>query len=172
MLIVYTGNGKGKTTASLGVVFRSLGYGWKVCFVQFIKGTWKTGEQESVKLVADKIELVRGGKGFYKILDDKFTEEDHQKSAAETWVLAQEKILSGQYQLVVLDEINVAMDLKLLDAARVIDFLKTAKEKCHIIASGRGASEKLIEIADLVTEMKEIKHPFQKGSPPVAGIDF
>lgn len=172
MLIVYTGNGKGKTTASLGVAFRSLGYGWKVCFVQFMKGTWKTGEQESVKLVSDRMELVRGGKGFYKILDDHFTEADHKKSAAETWQIASEKILSGDYKLVVLDEIIVAMDLQLLNATAVIDFLKTAKEKCHIIVSGRGASAALLDIADLTTEMREIKHPFQKGLPPVQGIDF
>ncbi len=191
MIYLYTGNGKGKTTAALGAALRATGYGWKVCILQFMKGTWTTGEIEALNSLAKAglpdIELIRMGKGFYKILDDKFTEEEHRAAAREALNLLRKKISSGIYQLIILDEINVAADLKLLDPKEVLALIKPGAEATitpdsarsnsssplpHFILTGRDAPQSFIAAADLVTEMREIKHPFQKGVHAVKGLDF
>lgn len=171
MIYCYTGNGKGKTTAALGLALRASGYGMKSCIIQFMKGTWTTGEIEALKKIPE-IELKQMGKGFYKILDDRFTEKEHQNAAHEALTTIEECISSKQHDILVLDEVNVAVDLKLLDASAVVAVLKKATPPLHILLTGRNAPREFMEIADLVTEMKEIKHPFQKGIQAVKGLDF
>ncbi len=172
LILTYTGNGKGKTTAALGAAFRSMGYQWKVCMVQFIKGDWHYGELESVKVFGDNFEIHRMGKGFYHIMGDELPDAVHRQAAEEALAFARDKMLSGKYRLIILDEILVSVAVKLLSEEMLLGFLKEKPDDVHIILTGRGASERVIETSDLVTEMKEIKHPYQKGIPGVKGIDF
>ena len=176
LVIVYTGDGKGKTSAALGNVFRALGHGWKVLVIQFFKGDWPIvfGELESAKLHKN-LEILQLGKGFVKIMGDKKPFKDHQIAATEAVQLAKEKILSGKYDLVVLDEVNYAvdyLDIRLVELKDLIEIIEKKPEHTHLILTGRDAKKEIIELADLVTEMKEIKHPFQKGIPAQKGIDY
>ncbi|MCH7496256.1 MAG: cob(I)yrinic acid a,c-diamide adenosyltransferase [Candidatus Marinimicrobia bacterium] len=172
LLIVYTGNGKGKTTSALGVAFRALGYGWKICMVQFIKGTWKYGEMASIAELGDRFELHRMGAGFYKILDDVQPEAVHREAAAAAAALTVEKLQSEAYDLVIADELTVALGTGLVDAETVNRIVAARPQQVHLIITGRGAPDFLIESADLVTEMREVKHPFQKGLKAQPGIDY
>jgi cob(I)alamin adenosyltransferase len=172
LLIVYTGAGKGKTTAALGTALRALGYGWRICMVQFIKGTWKYGEMKSIAEYGEQFELHPLGAGFYKILDDNQPEEVHREAAAKAVDLVIEKLQSGEYDLVIADELNVAYDTKLIDDTAVRRILKARPKHIHLIVTGRGAPELLIETADMVTEMREIKHPYQQGIKAQPGIDY
>ncbi len=172
MLMIYTGDGKGKTSAALGTCFRALGYGWKIVFIQFMKGTWDTGELKSAVRFDDLLEIIPMGKGFYKILDDHATEEDHRLAAETAFQLGMEKIQAQSCRLLVLDEILVAIQTGLLDEQTVMENLKTIPPSMHVILTGRGATPGLIRMADLVSEMKEIKHPFTQGHMAQKGIDF
>ena len=170
LIIVHTGNGKGKTTAALGLAFRALGNGFKVCMVQFIKGTWKYGELEAAKKF-ENFEILPMGKGFVN-LGAKNPDPQDIQAAEEALNKAKEVILSGKYDLVILDEINYAILYRLISPEKVIEILKQKPENIHVVLTGRNAHEKIIEIADLVTEMKEIKHPYQKGIKAQRGIEF
>ncbi len=170
LIIVHTGNGKGKTTAALGLAFRALGNGFKVCMVQFIKGTWKYGELEAAKKF-ENFEILPMGKGFVN-LGAKNPDPQDVQAAGEAFNKAKKIILSGKYDLVILDEINYAILYKLISLEKVIEVLKQKPENVHVVLTGRNAHEKIIEIADLVTEMKEIKHPYQKGIKAQRGIEF
>ncbi len=172
LIIVYTGNGNGKTTASLGMALRAVGRGWKVLMIQFMKGTWHYGELDAAKLLAPHFDIVPMGKGFYKILDDHFTEEQHRQAAFAALEFAREKMLSGEYDLLILDEANNALSTGLLALDDVLKFLDAKPSDFHIVLTGRGAPPEVIERADLVTEMCEIKHPYQKGILAQKGIDF
>jgi len=172
LLIVYTGNGKGKTTAALGMCVRAIGYNWKVCVLQFIKGSWKYGELKGIKRLAPNVELHTVGEGFVGIIDDDKSFEEHRAAARKGINLAIEKISSGDYQLVILDELNVAMDLGLVSDEELESVLSARNTKQHIAITGRNASQELIDRADLVTEMKEIKHPYQQGILAQKGIDW
>ncbi|EKD93479.1 MAG: hypothetical protein ACD_28C00143G0007 [uncultured bacterium] len=171
MLYCYTGDGKGKTTAALGLALRAAGYGMKVGILQFMKGTWHTGELDSIAKIPE-IDLIQMGKGFYKILDDQWTEEEHQKAANEGLHWLEKQLEKGDYKVIILDELNVAIDLKLLDEAKALELLKKGKEKLHLVITGRNAPGSFLELADLVTEMKAVKHPFEKGRPAEKGLDF
>jgi len=172
LVIVYTGGGKGKTSAALGLVLRAVGYNHKVCMIQFVKGTWHYGELDSAKRVAPEFELITAGKGFVGILDDKSPREDHVKAANDTLKISKEKIMSGNFDVVILDEINYALQLKLLNLDDVIDLIKSKPSELDLVLTGNHAAKEVIEIADLVTEMKEIKHPFKSGIKAKKGIDF
>ncbi|MFQ5701303.1 MAG: cob(I)yrinic acid a,c-diamide adenosyltransferase [Acidobacteriota bacterium] len=172
LIIVHTGNGKGKTTAALGTALRACGYGQKVLMIQFIKGPWKSGEQHIAGRLAPEFELVKTGKGFFKIMGDKLPEEEHLEAARLGLEFAREKVVSGAYDLVILDEINNAIADGLLDIEPVLDLLDNKPEKVHIILTGRNAHPRIIEKAHLVTEMTEIKHPYQQGILAQKGIDF
>ena len=115
LVIVYTGGGKGKTSAALGLVLRAVGYNHKVCMVQFVKGSWHYGELDSAKRLAPEFEMITAGKGFVGILDDKSPREDHVKAANDTLEISKEKMMSGNFDVVILDEINYALQLKLLN---------------------------------------------------------
>ncbi|MEW5795697.1 MAG: cob(I)yrinic acid a,c-diamide adenosyltransferase [Candidatus Zixiibacteriota bacterium] len=172
LLIVYTGNGKGKTTAALGMCVRAVGYGWRACVIQFVKGSWKYGELEGIKRLAPEVELRVVGEGFVGIIDDDKDIEVHRQAAREGLEQVKEILVSGRFPLVILDELNVAMDLGLVSADAVRDLLACRSDKQHLVITGRGAPDWLLEIADLVTEMREVKHPFQKGVLAQKGIDW
>ena len=172
LTIVYTGKGKGKTTAALGIGLRAIGYDKKICMIQFIKGSWHYGEMDSTKKLEPKFEMVAVGKGFVGILDDKSPKEDHKKIAEEAIKISNEKIQSGRYDIVILDEINYAVNLGLISVHDVVDLIKSKPKSIDLVLTGNYAKDEVIEIADLVTEMKEIKHPFQKGIKAKRGIDF
>jgi cob(I)alamin adenosyltransferase len=172
LLIVYTGNGKGKTTAALGMTIRAVGYDWKVCVIQFIKGSWKYGELDGIKRLAPNVELEVMGEGFIGIIDDKKSFEEHRAAAKKAVEKAIEKITSGKYNLVILDELNVALNLEVVTREEMERIINARPEKLHLVITGRGAAQWLIDRADLVTEMREIKHPFQKGIMAQKGVDF
>lgn len=172
LVIVYTGDGKGKTTAALGLCVRAVGYDEKICIVQFIKGSWKYGELDGIKRLAPNVELYQKGLGFVGIIDDKLDKSEHIKAAGEAIDFAREKMLSGKYDIVILDEINVAIHLGLLKVKEVLKLIDVKPELLDLVITGRNAKDEIIERADLVTEMREIKHPFQKGILAQKGIDF
>ena len=172
LTIVYTGKGKGKTTAALGLALRATGYDKKICMIQFIKGSWHYGEMDSTKKLEPGFEMVAVGKGFVGIIDDKSPIEDHEKVAREAIKISNEKIQSGKYDIVILDEINYAVNLKLISVNDVIELINSKPNHIDLVLTGNYAKDEIIEIADLVTEMKEIKHPFKKGIKAKEGIDF
>jgi cob(I)alamin adenosyltransferase len=170
LIIVNTGNGKGKTTAALGMVMRSLGHGYKVAIVQFIKGAWEPAEKAVLNKWSDQLEFHAMGEGFTWDTQDR--ERDIEKATA-AWTTSLEYILNPEYRLVLLDEINIALKLGYLDVETVIAGLARKPEDSHVILTGRGAPEQLIAIADLVTEMSLVKHPFrEQGVKAQPGIEF
>ncbi|MGQ0772799.1 MAG: cob(I)yrinic acid a,c-diamide adenosyltransferase [Nitrososphaerota archaeon] len=172
LVIVYTGKGKGKTTAALGMVLRAVGHNHKICMIQFIKGSWHYGEMSSSKRLEPEFELIAVGKGFVGILDDKTPKDVHQKIAQEAIQISKEKILSEKYDIVILDEINYAINLGLIEMRQVLDLIKNKPQKISLVLTGNHVRQEIIDVADLVTEMKEIKHPFQRGIRAKKGIDF
>jgi cob(I)alamin adenosyltransferase len=172
LLAVYTGNGKGKTTAALGLCIRAVGYGHRVGIIQFVKGSWHYGEKDGVRRLAPEVSFEAMGKGFVGIVDDKLPRGEHEKAARETLAEVEQVITRGEHDIVILDEVNVALGLKLLTPQAVIDVVRKRPPKMHVVCTGRDAPPELIDIADLVTEMKEIKHPFRKGMKAQRGLDF
>ena len=159
-MIVFTGNGKGKTTASFGLAWRTIGHGYKVAIIQFIKGGWKTGEEKALKNLSSKISWHSLGEGFTWETQDRIRDE---KLVQEAWKLAKKYIQNESYKLIILDEINIATKLGYLAPEEIITFLKSLnKRKNHIVLTGRGASDSIINYADLVTEMKLLRHPFKE----------
>ena len=160
LLIVFTGNGKGKTTASLGMALRTIGHGHKVAIIQFIKGGWHTGEEKALKNLSSNISWHSLGEGFTWESQNRIRDE---KLVKEAWKLAKNYIKDESYKLIILDEINIATKLGYLTSEEIITFIKSLnKRKNHIVLTGRGASESIINYADLVTEMKLIRHPFKE----------
>ncbi|HEY9767472.1 MAG TPA: cob(I)yrinic acid a,c-diamide adenosyltransferase [Coleofasciculaceae cyanobacterium] len=170
LIIVNTGNGKGKTTAALGMVMRSLGHGYKVAIVQFIKGAWEPAEKAVLETWQDRLKFHAMGEGFTWDTQDR--ERDVEK-ATVAWTKSLEYILDPEYRLVLLDEVNIALKLGYLDVNTVIQGLSQKPLDSHVILTGRGAPQELIAIADLVTEMSLIKHPFrEQGVKAQPGIEF
>lgn len=172
LIIVYTGGGKGKTTAALGMALRAVGYNHKICLIQFIKGSWPYGEMESVKRLEPELELIISGKGFVGIIDDKSPKEEHAKIAKQALQISKEKVQSGAYNIVILDEVNYAINLGLIDVKDVLELIKSKPENLNLVLTGNHAKQEIIDLADLVTEMKEIKHPYKSGIKAKKGIDF
>ncbi|MEE8201266.1 MAG: cob(I)yrinic acid a,c-diamide adenosyltransferase [Candidatus Acidoferrales bacterium] len=170
LIIVYTGPGKGKTTAALGLAFRAVGSGLKVLMVQFIKGSWHYGELDAVKTFGDQFEIRPMGKGFVKLGGE--PDPEHKKAAEEAWGFAREKIFAGDYDMIILDEINYAISYGLLPLDAVLETLKQKPESVHLVLTGRNARNEVIELADMVTEMREVKHPYQKGIGAQRGIEY
>jgi len=171
LIIIFTGNGKGKTTAAMGQALRAIGQGLKVLMIQFIKGTWVYGELESIKRLDPDLVIRPLGKGFIrsksKLDDNKAIENINQ-----SWEQAENEILSDKYDMVILDEINYVIDFGLLPVDKMLTLLEKKPNRLHIILTGRNAHEKVIERADLVTEMVEIKHQYTKGIKAQKGIEF
>ncbi len=160
LLIVFTGNGKGKTSASLGMALRTIGHGYKVAIIQFIKGGWTTGEEKALKTFSSNLSWHSLGEGFTWETQDRIRDE---KLVQEAWQLAKKYIQNESYKLIILDEINIATKLGYLAPEEIITFLKSFNNrKNHIVLTGRGASDSIINYADLVTEMKLIRHPFKE----------
>ena len=172
LVIVYTGKGKGKTTAALGMALRAVGYNYKVCMIQFIKGSWHYGEMTSSKRLEPEFELTAIGRGFVGIIDDKSPIEAHKEIADEALHIAKEKIRSEKYDIIILDEINYAINLNLVKLEDVLDLIKIKPPKLNLVLTGNYARDEIIEVADLVTEMREIKHPFKAGIKAKKGVDF
>lgn len=172
LVIVYTGNGKGKTTASLGVALRAVGHGLKVCMVQFIKGEWHYGELNSLKKLEPDFELIVAGKGFIGIIDDDHAFEEHVRAAKTALDIVGQKMSLDIFDIIILDEINYAVHLGLLNLGEVMNIVKNRPKHLSLILTGNYACNEIISLADLVTEMKEIKHPYKKGIKAKRGIDF
>ncbi|HEY2734974.1 MAG TPA: cob(I)yrinic acid a,c-diamide adenosyltransferase [Polyangiales bacterium] len=169
LIVVYTGTGKGKTTAAFGMLLRALQHGMKAGVVQYVKGAIATAETEAFKRFGEQIEWHRMGEGFHWITQD--AELDRQ-AAARAWQVTLELLARPELKMVVLDEILVALRLKQLELEPVLDALAHKRDDLHVVLTGRGAPDALIEIADLVTEMKMIKHPYRAGIRAQAGIEF
>ncbi len=170
LIIVNTGDGKGKTTAALGTALRAVGHDFKVFVGQFIKGSRHTGELVAAERLREWLEICPMGEGFTWETRDR--EQDTRK-AREAWEIFKGKIFSGLYQMVVLDEINVAVNYGYLDVDEVVETLRQKPPDLHVILTGRDAHPKVVEAADLVTEMKQIKHPLrEQGITAQKGIEF
>lgn len=172
MLIVFTGNGKGKTTASLGQMLRTVGRGKRALMIQFIKGPWKSGEDESYKRLMPELEIRKMGLGFVGILGDTLPRAKHKEAAANALTAFEEELKSERWALIVLDEVNVAVGLKILSATAVLKAVQKTPPATFVVMTGRNAPASFVKAADLVTEMKEIKHPFNKGELATIALDF
>lgn len=174
LILINTGNGKGKTTASLGVALRAYGNGQKVLILQFIKGAWKYGELRAIKKLGDGIEIRQMGEGFVRHNKDANPKElqHHREVALKAWQEVTKEVLSDKWDLVILDEINYAIGFDLVKVEWVIDLLKKKPERLNIILTGRNARQELIEMADTVTEMVPIKHAYQQGIKARPGIEY
>jgi cob(I)alamin adenosyltransferase len=173
MIIVFTGNGKGKTTAALGQAIRAVGQNKRVLMIQFIKSGLISGEHKFLKkfkIPQSKFKIIPVGKGFVGICGDKIPLSVHKKAAQKALNLAKKAIKSGNWDLIIFDEVNVAVNLGLIKASEVLKILKSSS--VDVILTGRSAPKSFIQKADLVTEMKEIKHPFKKGQIAKKGIEF
>ncbi|KZK76344.1 Cob(I)yrinic acid a,c-diamide adenosyltransferase [Pseudovibrio sp. W64] len=170
LLIVHTGKGKGKSTAGFGMIFRSLGHGHKVAVVQFVKGRLETGERMALDRFSDLVTIKRMGEGFT------WETQDRQRditAAHAAWDAAKELISSREHKMVLLDELNIVLRYEYIPLEGVVAFLRDEKpDDVHVVITGRNAKDELIEIADLVTEMGQIKHPFRSGVKPQEGIEF
>ena len=171
LVIVNTGNGKGKTTAALGLGLRAVGHGMKVLMLQFIKGTWLTGEICATKRLEPDFKIVQLGQGFVKTRKREHSEETIE-NARVSWDYAKQEIFSDLYDTVILDEINNMIDYGFLNVEDVISVLKERPKRLHVILTGRNANDKIIELADMVTEMREIKHHYKKGVNAQKRIEF
>lgn len=170
LVIVHTGEGKGKTTAALGLALRAVGQGLKVAMVQFIKGSWKYGELRAPEFLPG-FEIHPMGRGFVDLGGAEPNPAD-VALAQETFEAGRQKVMSGDYGLVILDEVNYAVQYGLLDVAEVVRLAQEKPPEVHLVLTGRGARPEVIEVADLVTEMKEIKHPYRQGIKAQKGIEF
>ncbi len=171
LIIVNTGPGKGKTTAAMGTALRAVGNGLKVLMLQFLKGSWHYGELDAVKAFGGNFVMKQMGRGFVKVGGAETDPED-VRLVEEAWAEAEKAILGGEWDLVILDEINYAIGYKMLDPAKVVDVLKRKPELVHVILTGRNAHPTIVEIADTVTEMREVKHAYQKGIMAQRGIEY
>ncbi len=173
LILINTGNGKGKTTAAMGLALRAAGRNLKVLILQFIKGPWKSGEVKIIEKLKPLIEIEQLGLGFIRFKDGKMVNEEKQlKNAYESFRYASNKVNSGKYDVVILDEINNLVGMGLLKVEDAVSLIKNKPEELNIVLTGRNAPEELIEIADTVTEMKEIKHALSKGIKARKGIEF
>jgi cob(I)alamin adenosyltransferase len=171
LILINTGPGKGKTTAALGTALRAAGNGMRVLVLQFLKGSWHYGELDSIARFAPEFVIRQMGRGFVKVGGAETDPEDI-RLIETAWAEAREAILSGEWDLVVLDEINYAISYGMLSAETVADTLRTRPEMVHVILTGRNAHPLLVDLADTVTEMREVKHAYQKGILAQRGIEF
>lgn len=172
LVVVLTGNGKGKTTSAMGMVLRAAGHAMKACVIQFMKGDLYSGEWDGFKLLGDRVELIATGKGFCGIQGNPYPHAEHRKNAQEAINLVLEKMRSGRFDLLVLDEINNALHLGLVDLDQVLAILAERPERLHLVLTGRQAHEQVIEQADTVSRIDEVKHAYRRDIEPQPGIDY
>jgi cob(I)alamin adenosyltransferase len=171
LTIIYIGDGKGKTSAAVGLATRAAGYGHKVLFLQFVKGSWKSGETEILGKLPN-VEVKVMGLGFVGILGDKRAHKEHIAAAKKAYAFAKKALKSGKYFLIILDEAISAIETDLITADDLLKLIKVKQEATHLCLTGHKRIKKLIEAADLVTEMKMLKHPYYKGILAQRGIDY
>jgi len=169
LVIVHTGKGKGKSSAGFGMVFRALGHGMKIGVVQFVKGSWDTGERWVLEKFPEQVTISALGEGFTWETQDRARDI---AMARDAWEQAKTLILDESYDMVLCDELNIVLRYDYLPVDEVIEVLKAKPEMKHVIITGRNAKDELIEFADLVTEMEMIKHPFRSGVKAQKGIEF
>jgi cob(I)alamin adenosyltransferase len=172
LIIVITGHGKGKTTSALGIALRAIGYNMRVCIIEFMKGDMYSGEIDGIKRLAPNVELHLTGKGFCGIKGNPYPYKEHRANAQDALKLAKEKMLSKKFDILILDEINNALQLKLVDLPQVLELIENKPQLMHLILTGRDAHPEVIKRAHTVTEMKEIKHAYRQGIEPQKGIDY
>jgi cob(I)alamin adenosyltransferase len=172
LIVVITGYGKGKTTTALGIAVRACGHDMGVCIIQFMKGDLYAGEWDGVKKMGCRIELIPTGKGFCGIQGNPYPYEEHRKNAQDAIELARQKMDSGQYDILILDEINNALHLRLVDLEQVLELIRRKPVLMHLVLTGRDAHPQVVELADTVSEVVEIKHAYRKGIEPQPGIDY
>ena len=172
LVLVITGHGKGKTTAALGMVLRAVGHGLKVGIIQFMKGDMYAGEWDGIKKLDAEVELFSTGKGFCGILGNPYSRDEHRENAQYAIELAREKITGNAYDLLILDEINNARHLKLVDTDQIKELLALRPVAMHLVLTGRDAHPDIIELADTVSEVNEIKHAYRQDIEPQPGIDY
>ena len=169
LLIVHTGKGKGKSTAGFGMVFRAVGHGMRVGVVQFVKGAWATGERTLLEKFPDLVTIKAMGEGFTWETQDRARDIAHARAA---WEHSKAMIADPSFRMVLLDELNIVLRYDYLPLEEVLEVLKNKPSDKHVIVTGRNAREELVALADLVTEMTEIKHPFRSGVKAQAGVEF
>ena len=171
LIIVNTGPGKGKTTAAMGTALRAVGQGMKVLMLQFLKGSWHYGELDAVQAFGDRFVMKQMGRGFVKVGGAETDPEDI-RMVEQAWAEAEQAILSGKWDLVILDEINYAISYGMLDPNKVAEALKKRPEMVHVILTGRNAHPTIVNLADTVTEMRQVKHAYEKGVEAQRGIEY
>ncbi|HZT74302.1 MAG TPA: cob(I)yrinic acid a,c-diamide adenosyltransferase [Terriglobales bacterium] len=171
LIIVNTGPGKGKTTAAMGTGLRAVGQGLRVLMLQFIKGSWHYGELDAVQAFGGRYVIRQMGRGFVKVGAEKPDPED-VRLVQEAWAEAQRAIAGGEWELVILDEINYAISYHMLDPEPVVAFLRAKPPEVHVILTGRNAHPSIVELADTVTEFREVKHAYQRGILAQRGIEY
>ena len=169
LIVVHTGKGKGKTTAAMGLVMRCIGHGFRVGIVQFVKGVWETGEREVLRHFPDLVTVKAMGEGFTWETQDR---ERDVAAARRAWEAGKAMIADPSYKLVLLDELNIVLRYDYLPLDDVIETLKNKPRDLHVVVTGRNAKDELVDIADLVTDMTQVKHPFRGGVKAQAGIEF
>ncbi|AOF98978.1 cob(I)yrinic acid a,c-diamide adenosyltransferase [Blastomonas sp. RAC04] len=169
LLIVHTGNGKGKSSSAFGMAIRSLGWGMKVGIVQYVKGAWETGEKNFFQANADLLTFEVMGEGFTWDTQDRARDIEAARAA---WERSKELILDPEYDFIILDELNIVLRQDTLPIDEIIAFLKERPLTKHVCITGRSAKPELIEIADLVTEFEEVKHPFKAGFKAQKGVEY
>lgn len=172
LVVVLTGYGKGKTTSAMGMVLRAAGHGMKICVVQFMKGDLYSGEWDGVKLLGGQVDFTSTGKGFCGIQGNPYSFDEHRLNAQDAIQLVHEKMKSGTFDLLILDEINNALHLKLVDLGQVLSIMDQKPEKLHLVMTGRDAHQDVIDRADTVSEVHEVKHAYRKDIEPQPGIDY
>jgi cob(I)alamin adenosyltransferase len=174
LVVVNTGDGKGKTTAALGLAVRAAGNGLRVLIIQFIKGRWKTGETRALEALAPNVQMVRMGMGFTidRLRDSRIPMEEHEEAAARAFERAREVVLADEYDMIVLDELLGSIKAGLVALDDVLALIREKPPRLHLVMTGRGAPPELVDAADLVTEMTLVKHPFQQGIKAQRGIEF
>ncbi len=172
LIVVITGHGKGKTTTALGIAVRACGHGMKVSIVQFMKGDLYAGEWDGIKKMNCPIELIATGKGFCGIQGNPYPYKEHRENAQEAVQIVLQKMESNPPDILILDEINNALHLKLVDLDQVLQIIERRPPRMHLVLTGRNAHPQVIELADTVSEIVEVKHAYRKGIEPQPGIDY
>ncbi len=172
MILLITGNGKGKTTSAIGQAVRMVGDLKRVLMVQFIKGPWRSGEDDAQMLLRPYFKIIKTGLGFVGILGDTLPRDEHARAAREGLALAYTEMTSGNWDAIILDEVNNAIHLQLLTLSDVLEFIRDLPQGMDLILTGRDAKPELIELADIVSEINEVKHPYQEGAKGTKGIEW
>ncbi len=172
LVIVFTGEGKGKTTAALGMALRSAGHHYRVAVIQFIKGTMKTGEEAGARMLAPYVDWTVSGRGFTSGPWNVATKDEHRRAAVEALQTAREKLISGEYRMVILDEVLGAIGAGIVSVPELLELIRLKPPAVHLVITGRGAPQEIVDAADLVTEMKPIKHPYKEGIVAQKGVEF